>query len=482
MSNRRSTTTDVPGAAVSRRQFLKMSEGAALGGVLGASTWIESAEAAPTPAAQPRADARKRQGGAADAATDRWAPADPPNQPIGQAKGIFPGRVVWIHDPDVAKWDGDFDRGGWFEDRFTDPALAEAMLSKTLQRLTGTKSNAQAWDALFKHFNRTHGRGDAGYRPGEKVAIKLNLNCSKRRAASADGLYNTPQLTAALFRQLVKEAGVRETDLVVYDGSRLANDSIFLPTQAEFPGIRFEDNEGGEGRFQVQPDKKVALHFGDPATPESGKTYLPTCVTGATYLINASVLKGHSLAAVTLSAKNHFGSIHREDAGPRDRYHGWNPSHLHGTITTRIRPMGTYNALVDLMGHKDLGGKTVVHLIDSLYASPHQSVRPEKWESSPFDGHWTASVLASQDPVAIESVAVDFFEAERAVKLIVGDVDNYLHEAALAHRSPSGTRYAPDGNGKPLESLGVHEHWNSPERKQYSRNLGTGPGIELLTA
>jgi hypothetical protein len=28
--------------------------------------------------------------------------------------------------------------------------------------------------------------------------------------------------------------------------------------------------------------------------------------------------------------------------------------------------------------------------------------------------------------------------------------------------------------------LGVHEHWNNPQDKQYSRNLGTGDGIELI--
>jgi len=26
----------------------------------------------------------------------------------------------------------------------------------------------------------------------------------------------------------------------------------------------------------------------------------------------------------------------------------------------------------------------------------------------------------------------------------------------------------------------VHEHWNNPADKQYSRNLGTGNGIEML--
>ena len=57
---------------------------------------------------------------------------------------------------------------------------------------------------------------------------------------------------------------------------------------------------------------------------------------------------------------------------------------------------------------------------------------------------------------------------------------NRCHEAALAERPPSKTRYAPDGDGTPLKSLGVHEHWNRAEKKQYSRNLGTGQGIELV--
>ncbi len=32
-----------------------------------------------------------------------------------------------------------------------------------------------------------------------------------------------------------------------------------------------------------------------------------------------------------------------------------------------------------------------------------------------------------------------------------------------------------------MTSLGVHEHWNNPVDKQYSRNLGTSEGIELVT-
>jgi len=39
-----------------------------------------------------------------------------------------------------------------------------------------------------------------------------------------------------------------------------------------------------------------------------------------------------------------------------------------------------------------------------------------------------------------------------------------------------------DGDGNKLASLGVHEHWNNATDRQYTRNLGTGNGIELATS
>jgi gluconolactonase len=58
--------------------------------------------------------------------------------------------------------------------------------------------------------------------------------------------------------------------------------------------------------------------------------------------------------------------------------------------------------------------------------------------------------------------------------------DDYLHEAALIPDPCSGTNYDPNHDGGLTESLGVHEHWNDVNNKQYSRNLGTGNGIELV--
>jgi hypothetical protein len=86
----------------------------------------------------------------------------------------------------------------------------------------------------------------------------------------------------------------------------------------------------------------------------------------------------------------------------------------------------------------------------------------------------------SQDPVAIDSVGLDILRSEPKATQVRGNADNYLHEAALAAKPPSGTVYDPEGDGKPLASLGVHEHWNNAAERKYSRNLGRKDGIELI--
>ena len=46
---------------------------------------------------------------------------------------------------------------------------------------------------------------------------------------------------------------------------------------------------------------------------------------------------------------------------------------------------------------------------------------------------------------------------------------------------PSGAVYDPENNGTPLQSLGVHEHWNNPRDRQYSRYPGRKSGIERVS-
>jgi hypothetical protein len=103
--------------------------------------------------------------------------------------------------------------------------------------------------------------------------------------------------------------------------------------------------------------------------------------------------------------------------------------------------------------------------------------------------------------VAIESVGYDFLRAEftderdnsdGAVPYVqMNGVEDYLHQAADPSNWPDSilgidgkkypfAGYDPEGDGTFLTSLGTHEHWNNPIDKQYSRNLGTGNGIELF--
>ncbi|MHC4282109.1 MAG: right-handed parallel beta-helix repeat-containing protein [Planctomycetota bacterium] len=135
-----------------------------------------------------------------------------------------------------------------------------------------------------------------------------------------------------------------------------------------------------------------------------------------------------------------------------------------------------------LIGSQYLGGKTLLYMIDALYGAEHQGADVIRYLS--FGDDWCSSIFASQDPVAIDSVALDFMRNESRCTQVTGNPDNYLHEAALANDPCSGTFYDPDHSGDVtrLSSLGTHEHWNNATNKQYSRNLGTGDGIELVQA
>jgi hypothetical protein len=94
----------------------------------------------------------------------------------------------------------------------------------------------------------------------------------------------------------------------------------------------------------------------------------------------------------------------------------------------------------------------------------------------------------SQDPVAIESVCLDFLRAEALVNTAFRNrpffpaVGDYLHQAADKANWAEGITYDPESDGTEMPaSLGVHEHWNNSTDKQYTRNLGTGTGIELIS-
>jgi hypothetical protein len=416
-----------------------------------------------------------------------FVPSDPPNSPMGVGQGIYPGRVVWVHDPNATKWNGV--SGRWWEDRNLDPQAVDKMLSHALRSLTGQQEDAAAWDALFRHFNRTHGAGDVGYQPGEKIAIKINLNAEGYGAAySSNGRMPSPQLIQSLLAQLFSTGQISGSNVTIYDASRAIADPLYsrIHTNANpnFQRVRFVANTTVNGRIGAVADLAHPIHFASPgvAPANSATAYLPTCVTEAKYLIDLAQLSAHSMFGITACGKNWFGSIcWRTNANYFPWNGGWTPSPLHN-FGLRNNPMGSYNPIVDLMGHPQLGGKTLLFLVDGLYASDNAITAVLRFRS--FGTNWTASVLASQDPVAIDSVVVDILRNEplMANNITGQGVDNYLHEGAQAGSPPSGSLYDPGVTGTRLTTLGVHEHWNNATNRLYSRNLGRSEGIELIPA
>ena len=172
-----------------------------------------------------------------------------PNEPIGKGKGIHPGRVAWVHAPGVATWDGH--TGLWVEDRWNDQAKADALIREGVMQLTGETSPKKAWQALFKHFNKEHKRGNRGYKKGEKIAVKLNINNAITHHDTIE-LNSSPFVTLALVRSMVNDGGVRQQDIILCEPSRAITDSIYNKVYREFPQVCFIDNLGGDGREKCE--------------------------------------------------------------------------------------------------------------------------------------------------------------------------------------------------------------------------------------
>ncbi|MCX7003024.1 MAG: DUF362 domain-containing protein [bacterium] len=404
--------------------------------------------------------------------TPAYLPPDGPTNPMGVARGVVPGRVAWVYDQRATAWDGSATQF-WGDASVTDLATVRAMLSQALRRLTGATNDAAAWDALFRQYNGTNNHG---CRPGEKVVIKANLVNHADYPGKSNRAMVTPQAIYALLDQLVNQAGVPQTNITVYESLLRIGDQVWNVCHPAFPNVQYADGYGLYGRALCVKDSNFLIRTSNGAVVQ----YPPTCVTAARYMINLAALKSHEPAHpawsdaffVSLCAKNHFGSL----CGSASSFHPY---------IEATNAYATYHILPDLMEHRQLGGKTMLFVLDGLYGGLGAwNALPERWQMAPFDNDWPSSLLLSADGVAIDSVGTDFLQYERELRNdpLRGSVDSYLHEAAQITNPPSGIVYDPDTNGPPARSLGVHEHWTNPHDKAYSRNLDSNlvNGIELI--
>jgi hypothetical protein len=304
----------------------------------------------------------------------------------------------------------------------------------------------------------------------------------------------SPYIVLELLRELVNKAGIRQQDISVGDPIAHIFGHNYSVWHAEFPDVIYIDRFSEMfGRTLIRKTEKELVWYSDKK--QSDKLY--DIFESADYMINVASLKPHGSAGISLTAKNHFGSHARQSA-----------SHLHYALIAPSwesypREVGKpsnggykkYRVLVDLMGSRYLGGNTMLAVVDGLFGGGADETRgPVKYFMPPFNNDWSNSIFLSQDQVALESVCYDFLRSEwngvnkhGAANNVFEQgpnmfgVDDYLHQAADSKNWPEGIVYDPDNIGKPLQSLGVHEHWNNPDRKQYSGNTGKGSGITLVS-
>ncbi len=412
-----------------------------------------------------------------------------PNQPMGEGKGINPGRVAWIWNPDATdetctNSSGDY----WYQEDNTNQVVVDNMLSDALQMLTDEASDSAAWDAIFHDYNENHGKGDVGYVSGEKIVIKINLNGNVTYGSNT--IDATPQMVYAILDQLINKAGVSQADISIGDPGRNISNLYYDKCHAVFANVHYWGDNSG--RTPIVASDTFEFFTSDGEVQD----YLPQCYLEAAYMINTAVFKKHHRAGISLSTKNHLGTFVKFHGSAQEFHYAFPSTEGDGNVNNG--EYGVYRCNVDFMAHEQLGGKTILYIFDGIWGSTNWAHPPIKWRMAPFNNDWPSSIFISQDPVAIESVGFDFlyneFDEDHPTEgnppgtqtgpfPRYAGVDDFLHQAAdSANWTDSIPYYDPEGDGTPIDwSLGVHEHWNNAIEMKYSRNLGEDEGIELVS-
>ncbi len=295
-----------------------------------------------------------------------------------------PSRVVQIHSASATHWDF---VTGWHGDHVSATAV-EQMVQAGLMRLTATSSVREAWETLIP-----------AYHPGDKIAIKVNLN-NARCSDDDNAIDALIEPVNALIGTLVS-SGIQQQDVWVYDATREMPERFY--GRRRYTGARFFARGCADelAPFDHQ-HPSLRVQFTHPALVV--ERWLTDLLYRATYVINMPILKKHGIQPVTLGFKNHFGSLSfLTGAGGDD-----DPHIYYNANDPRYR--ADYSPLVDINANPNIAGKTVLTLGDGLFGSPWATSSPQPWRT--FGGQAPNSLFFSRDRVAVDSVMCDLVRSE----------------------------------------------------------------------
>ena len=284
-----------------------------------------------------------------------------------------PHRVVRVHDINATYWD-------FVEDyywNFVRQNAVNSMVDRGIRELTGESNSQEAWNDVMSL-----------YSPGDKVTIKFNINGygPPDNHAEIDALI---EVINSVIAGLVS-IGIPQSDIIVYDASRNIPYDRYI-SRCLFPNVNFLGQESVTFGELGVPNERVEFTHPDIASIH----YIADVLILSQHLIDMPIMKSHC-TGITGSFKNHFGTIN--DCGL-----------LHGYIQQFAN-----NCLGDIYNNPHIRDKTRLIVGDGLFGefrAGNGGGFPEPW--STFGNRSPNSLFFSIDPVALDSVMVDYIDAQK---------------------------------------------------------------------
>jgi uncharacterized protein (DUF362 family) len=251
---------------------------------------------------------------------------------------------------------------------------ARQSVDTALKLLTQKENIKDAWQTIFPE-----------YKTGETIGLKVN--CVNRKCPTH------PEIAYSIADSVIETMGLDPNHIIIWDrtnselkkGGYTLNNSEkgirCFGTVEKFSIPRWLINKPQNESGGIGYDKTLKVDVGKGVSSHLSKILTRMC----TYLINVPVLKDHGIAGVTLSLKNHYGSIDN----PRDCHtNSCDPFAAKINATAAIRD------------------KTKLILLDAAYGVYEGGPRgAPQWQHK--------SILASTDPVALDAMGMEIINAKR---------------------------------------------------------------------
>jgi len=238
-----------------------------------------------------------------------------------------------------------------------EPDVVSVMMDRGIMELTDQGSVGQAWRSLFP-----------GITQSSRVGIKVN--CINRYLSSHPEVTQT--IVDGLAAMEVDRAPFPRNNIIIWERHN------YELTRAGY-SITYGSDPATHRCFGTDLSG-YGYDFDRSITVQDRTLYPSVLLTQhCDYLINLSVMKNHTMAGITGSLKNHFGSIH-------------SPSSLHGTANQHCDPFipDLNQRLLD-----QLGVVQVVNICDAIFGI--SSGGPMGNPQFAYNG-----LLFSRDPVALD--------------------------------------------------------------------------------